>query len=86
MLKNLFSKKSDYSAQEELEKLHALSNNALMVFDNMVQDLTKVNENLENLASKADFVADEHTAMAMSARGKIKNNADIIEKISKIMA
>ena len=86
MLKNLFLKLFGYNAQVELAKLHALSNNAIGVFGDMVKDLMTANESLESLASKSDTIVDEHAAMAISARGKIKNNAEIIEKISKIMA
>jgi hypothetical protein len=85
MLK-VFSKKTGYNAQEELAKLHAISNNALSVFGDMVHDLKKANDSLESLAAKSDTIIDEHAAMAISARGKIKNNAEIIDKISKIMA
>ncbi|MBK5242146.1 hypothetical protein [Clostridium sp.] len=75
-----------YSAQVELAKLQAFSDNAVSVFGGMVKDLMNANESLENLATKSDIIVDEHAAMAISARGKIKSNASIIEKISKIMA
>ena len=74
-----------YNAQVELAKLKAFSDNAVSVFAGMVKDLMTANESLESLAAKSDVIIDEHAAMAISARGKIKSNADIIDKISKIM-
>ncbi|MBZ9622936.1 hypothetical protein G9F71_008720 [Clostridium sp. FP2] len=81
-----FLKTTGYNAQVELKKLQTISDNAVSVFGGMVKDLISANEKLESLAANSDAIIDEHAAMAVSARGKIKSNADIIEKISKIMS
>jgi len=75
-----------FNAQEVLKNLHDVSDKAVSVFGGMLEDLKKANDSLESLAAKSDTIIDEHAAIAISARGKIKSNADIIEKISKIMA
>ena len=85
-MKKSFLKTTGYNAQVELKKLQDISNNAVSIFGGMVKDLMSANEKLENLAANSETIIDEHAAMAISARGKIKSNADIIEKISKIMS
>lgn len=85
-MKKSFLKTTGYNAQVELKKLQDISNNAVSIFGGMVKDLMNVNEKLESLAANSEVIIDEHAAMAISARGKIKSNADIIEKISKIMS
>lgn len=69
----------------KLEKLQTLSNNAIAVFGDMINDLVKANENLNDVAAKADVIVDEHISIAKQARTKIQNNEDVIEKISKII-
>jgi len=75
-----------FNAQEVLKNLQDVSDKAVSVFGGMLEDLKKANDSLESLAAKSDTIIDEHAAIAISARGKIKSNADIIDKISKIMA
>ena len=75
-----------FNAQEVLKNLQDVSDKAVSVFGGMLEDLKKANDSLESLAAKSDTIIDEHAAIAISARGKMKSNADIIDKISKIMA